>query len=99
MKKFQEIIQQDQPVLVDFYASWCGTCKLQETALNEVKDRMGEEVNILVLDVEVHQDLVKQFKIRSIPTLIIFKQSEIRWRQTGVFPANELERLLRESLD
>lgn len=96
--KFQEIINQDKPVLVDFYATWCGPCKMQEPILDEVKKRLGDQVSILKIDVDQNQEAAAQFQVKSVPTLIIFKKGEIRWRQSGVFPANELERLLKESL-
>lgn len=95
---FQEIINQEKPVLVDFYATWCGPCKMQEPILDEVKNRLGEQVAIIKIDVDKNQQIAGQFGVRSVPTLIIFKKGEIRWRQSGVFPANELERLLKENL-
>lgn len=95
---FQEIINQEKPVLVDFYATWCGPCKMQEPILDEVKNRLGEQVAIIKIDVDKNQQIAGQFQVRSVPTLIIFKKGEIRWRQSGVFPANELERLLKENL-
>ncbi|HUH35805.1 MAG TPA: thioredoxin [Moheibacter sp.] len=95
---FQEIIQQEKPVLVDFFATWCGPCKMQEPILEEVKQRLGDQISILKVDIDQNQQVASQYKIRSVPTLIIFKQGEIRWRQSGVFPANELERLLKESI-
>lgn len=95
---FQEIINQEKPVLVDFYATWCGPCKMQEPILDEVKNRLGEQVSIIKIDVDKNQQIAGQFQVRSVPTLIIFKKGEIRWRQSGVFPTNELERLLKENL-
>ena len=95
---FQEIINQEKPVLVDFYATWCGPCKMQEPILDEVKNRLGEQVAIIKIDVDKNQQIAGQFGVRSVPTLIIFKKGEIRWRQSGVFFANELERLLKENL-
>lgn len=95
---FQEIIQQEKPVLVDIFATWCGPCKMQEPILEEVKQRLGDQISILKVDIDQNQQVASQYKIRSVPTLIIFKQGEIRWRQSGVFPANELERLLKESI-
>ena len=95
---FQEIIYQDKPVLVDFYADWCGPCKLQAPILDEVKKRVGDTAAIIKIDVDQNKDLSAQYQIRSIPTLIIFYNGEIKWRQSGIFDANELERLLRENM-
>lgn len=95
---FEEIINQDKPVLVDFYATWCGPCKMQAPILDEVKQRLGDQVSIIKIDVDQNQAAASKYQVRSVPTLMIFKKGEIRWRQAGVFPANELERLLKENL-
>jgi len=95
---FQEIINQDKHVLVDFFATWCGPCKMQAPILDEVKNRLGDQVSIIKIDVDQNQQVAVQYQVRSVPTLIIFKNGEIKWRQSGVFQANELERLLKENL-
>ena len=96
--KFQEIINQDKPVLVDFFATWCGPCKMQAPILEELKQRVGDTASIIKIDVDQNPQVAAQYQIRSVPTLIIFKNGEIRWKQSGVFPTNELERLLKENL-
>ena len=95
---FEEIINQDKPVLVDFFATWCGPCTMQAPILDEVKQRLGNLVSIIKIDVDQNQAVAAQYQVRSVPTLIIFKNGTIRWRQAGVFSANELERLLKENL-
>ena len=95
---FLEIINQDKPVLVDFFATWCGPCKTQAPILEEVKKNLGDKVSIIKMDVDQNQTVASQYQVRSVPTLIIFKNGQIRWRQAGVFPANELERLLKENM-
>lgn len=95
---FNEIINQDKPVLVDFFAEWCGPCKIQDPVLDEVKERVGENAAIIKIDVDKNPQVASQFAIRGVPTLIIFKNGEIKWRQSGVFQANELERLIKENI-
>lgn len=94
---FQEIINQDKPILVDFFAKWCGPCKMQAPILEELKQRMGEKAAIIKIDVDKNQQVAAQYQIRSVPTMIIFKKGAVKWRQSGVFSANELERLLNEN--
>lgn len=94
---FQEIINQNKPVLVDFFAEWCGPCKMQAPILEDLKQRVGDTVSIIKIDVDKNPQVAQRFQIRSVPTLVIFRKGEIRWRQSGVFPVNELERLIEEN--
>ena len=93
--KFQEIINQNKPVLVDFFATWCGPCKTQTPILDEVKQRLGDQVSIIKINVDKNQQVATQYQVRSVPTLIIFKNGEVKWRQAGVFQASDLQQILK----
>ena len=97
MSKFQELISQDRPVLVDFFAEWCGPCKMQAPILEDLKKRVNDQATIIKIDVDKNQSVAAKYGIRSVPTLMIFKNGEIKWKQSGVFPAEELERLIKEN--
>ena len=90
MSKFSEIINQDQPVLVDFYAEWCGPCKTMSPILKDVKDSLKERVSIIKIDVDKNQELAAKYQVRGVPTLLLFKNGKQVWRQSGVLQKNEL---------
>ena len=96
--KFSEIINQDKPVLVDFFAEWCGPCKVQAPMLSELKERVGEKASIIKIDVDKNPQVAAQFAVRGVPTLILFRQGKIKWRQSGVVPTDELERLIQQNI-
>ena len=96
VNKFQQLIRGDKPVLVDFSAEWCGPCKMMPPILKEVKNNMGDQVTIIKVDIDKSPQTAAAFKIQSVPTLVLFKQGEIKWRQSGVIPANQLEQVLRQ---
>lgn len=96
MNDFNELIQQDKPTLVDFFATWCGPCKVQGPILEQVKQQIGGEANIVKIDIDRNQTLTGQYEVQSVPTLIIFKNGEAVWRAVGVQQADELTARLRE---
>lgn len=91
---FQEIIQSETPTLVDFFAEWCGPCKTMSPILDELKSQMGESVKIIKVDVDKNQNAASAFQVRAVPTLLLFKQGKILWRQSGVVPAFELKQII-----
>ena len=96
MEKFNELIQSSKPVLVDFYAEWCGPCQIMKPRLLDVAERMGDNVKVVQIDVEKEKELATRFRISSVPTLIIFKNGKQQWRQSGIISAHALMKLLKE---
>lgn len=96
MEKFNELIQSPKPVLVDFYAEWCGPCQMMKPRILDVAERMGDDIKVVQIDIDKEKELAERFRIQSVPTLIIFKNGKQQWRQSGVISAHALMQLLKE---
>lgn len=98
MNNFDEIIKSSKPTLVDFYATWCGPCKMQAPILEEVKQAIGDEGTVLKVDVDANRELSARYRVQSIPTIILFKDGEPVWRAVGLQQAHVLETKIREHI-
>lgn len=95
-KSFQEIINSDKPVLVDFSAEWCGPCKMLAPILKDVKDEVGESATVIKIDVDKNPIAANAYHIQAVPTLILFKNGEILWRKSGVLSKQELVKVIHQ---
>jgi thioredoxin 1 len=96
---FSEMIKGDTPVLVDFYADWCGPCKMMGPILQDLKKRMGDDIQILKIDAEKNPTAAIKYQVRGVPTLILFKNGEILWQQAGVVQAAQLEMIIKQKTE
>jgi thioredoxin 1 len=98
MSAFSDIINSDTPALVDFYAEWCGPCKTMKPILDDLKSKVGSTAKIIKIDIDKNPKAAGAYGIRSVPTLILFKKGQIVWRQSGVVPATELQKIIRQHM-
>ncbi|SNS36576.1 thioredoxin [Belliella buryatensis] len=95
---FNELISGDQPVLVDFFATWCGPCQMMQPILQDTAKQVGEKVKIIKVDVDKNPLAASNFQVRGVPTLILFQKGKILWRQSGVVPTHQLVNVINQNL-
>jgi thioredoxin 1 len=98
MGKFSDIVKSDTPTLVDFFATWCGPCQAMGPVLDKLKAEMGSQVRVLKIDVDKNQEVAAKFKVRGVPTFVLFKKGEIVWRQSGGMDLSTLKNKIKSSI-
>ncbi len=94
-QKFKELINSDRPVLIDFLATWCGPCKVQSSVLTTVKENIGDTARIVKIDVDQYPAIAAEYGVRGVPTLAVFKEGQLLWKESGVHDVNTLTNLLK----
>ncbi len=92
---FSRIIDSETPVLIDFYADWCGPCKMLAPILKEVKGEMGEAIKIIKIDVDKNQPIASKYNVRGVPTMLLFKKGKQLWRQSGLLQKNDILQVIK----
>jgi thioredoxin 1 len=98
MSHFNKILSDNKPVLLDFYADWCGPCKMMAPVLTQLKEKMGDRLRILKIDVDKNQSLAAQYQVRGVPTLVLMQHQNVVWKQSGVMDINTLEQTIEKHL-
>lgn len=96
MESFEDIIKSEKPVLVDFFATWCGPCKMMHPVLEELHEKIGDKARIIKIDIDKNEPLAAAYNVRSVPTLMIFKNGKLEWRTAGVQSASALEQVINQ---
>ncbi|MEL0073501.1 MAG: thioredoxin [Flavobacteriaceae bacterium] len=98
MSHFKKILSDNKPVLLDFYAGWCGPCKMIAPVLTQLKEKMGDRLRILKIDVDKNQSLAAQYQVRGVPTLVLMQHQNVVWKQSGVMDINTLQQTIEKHL-
>ena len=96
MEKFEDIIKSEKPVLIDFFATWCGPCKMMHPVLEELHEKVGDKARVIKIDIDKNQELAAIYNVRSVPTLMIFRNGELKRRTSGAQPIQTLEQELEK---
>lgn len=96
MSSFHDIINSENPVLIDFYATWCGPCQMLIPVLKQVKDSLGDRISVIKIDVDKNQELASKYQIRGVPTMMLFQNGKQLWRQSGVLSKEDIIKTILE---
>lgn len=99
MEKFEDIIKSEKPVLIDFFATWCGPCKMMHPVLEELHEKVGDKARIIKIDIDKNEQLAAAYQVRSVPTFMLFKNGKLEWRASGVQPLETLVQLISQYQD
>ena len=101
MEKFQNLINDSKPVLVDFFATWCGPCQMLAPILKEVKESLGDKITIIKVDVDKNRELMMnpQFQVKGVPTLMLFQNGRMLWRQSGVLSKDDIVKSVEQNIN
>lgn len=95
MSNFTEVINQDKPVFVDFFAEWCGPCQMMSPILKEVKEDLGDDISIIKIDIDKNQSIAAKYQIRGVPTFMLFKNGKQLWRRSGMLQKNDIINIIK----
>lgn len=98
MTSFEKLITNEKPVLVDFFATWCGPCQMLTPILKQVKDNLGERITIIKIDVDKNQELASKLQVRGVPTMMLYQNGEQLWRQSGVLSKDDILKIVLEKI-
>ena len=96
MENFNDIINSEQLTLVDFFATWCGPCKMMHPVLEQLKAELGDSIRIIKIDVDKNNSLASNYRVQSVPTLMLFRKGEMLWRQSGALPLSALKKVIEQ---